>query len=237
MRSLLEVSGLHAGYGGADVLKGISLEVGEGEIAVILGANGAGKTTTMRAISGTISRRGTIRYQGKDISRTSPEQIVRHGLAQVPQGRGTVADLSVEDTLRVGGYVVKDRKQVEMDIQHWYETYPCLAERKKQKAGLLSGGEQQMLAISRALMSRPRLLLCDEPSLGLSPKLTSELFSSLRQISDEMNMAMLIVEQNATIALGIAARGYLIEVGTISASRSAADLVGDDAIRAAYLGL
>jgi branched-chain amino acid transport system ATP-binding protein len=234
--SLLQVSDLHAGYGGADVLKGISLEVAQGEIAVILGANGAGKTTTMRAISGMIARRGTIRFQDRDIARADPEQIVRQGLAQVPQGRGTIADLTVEDNLRVGGHVVKDRKQVEKDMQRWYEVYPRLAERKKQRAGLLSGGEQQMLAISRALMSRPRLLLCDEPSLGLSPKLTSELFESLQQISAEMDMAMLIVEQNATIALGIAARGYLIEVGTISASRSAGELAGDDAVRAAYLG-
>jgi branched-chain amino acid transport system ATP-binding protein len=234
--SLLTVSDLYAGYGGADVLKGISLEVGAGEIAVVLGANGAGKTTTMRAISGTIARRGTIRFQDQDIVKSHPEAIVKLGLAQVPQGRGTIADLTVEDNLRVGGHVVKDRKQVEKDMQRWYEVYPRLAERKKQRAGLLSGGEQQMLAISRALMSRPRLLLCDEPSLGLSPKLTSELFESLQQISAEMDMAMLIVEQNATIALGIAARGYLIEVGTISASRSAAELAGDDAIRAAYLG-
>jgi branched-chain amino acid transport system ATP-binding protein len=234
--SLLEVVELYAGYGGADVLKGISLEVDQGEIAVILGANGAGKTTTMRAISGMISRRGSIRFGDKDITRSDPEAIVRLGLAQVPQGRGTVADLTVEDNLRVGAHVVKDRKQVEADLQRWYEVYPRLAERKKQRAGLLSGGEQQMLAIARALMSRPRLLLCDEPSLGLSPKLTSELFDSLQQISVEMGMAMLIVEQNANIALGIAARGYLIEVGTISASRSAEALAGDDAVRAAYLG-
>jgi branched-chain amino acid transport system ATP-binding protein len=234
--TLLEVSDLRAGYGGADVLKGISLEVGQGEIVVILGANGAGKTTTMRAISGTIARRGSIRYQDRDIAKSEPEQIVRHGLAQVPQGRGTIAELTVEDNLRAGAHVVKDRKQVERDMQRWYDVYPRLAERKKQRAGLLSGGEQQMLAISRALMSRPRLLLCDEPSLGLSPKLTSELFESLQQISAEMDMAMLIVEQNATIALGIAARGYLIEVGTISASRSASELAGDDAVRAAYLG-
>jgi branched-chain amino acid transport system ATP-binding protein len=235
--SLLEVSDLRAGYGGADVLKGIFLEVDAGEIAVILGANGAGKTTTMRAISGTIARRGSIRFRDQDIVRSDPEQIVKHGLTQVPQGRGTIADLTVEDNLRVGGHVVKERKQVETDMQRWYEVYPRLAERKKQRAGLLSGGEQQMLAISRALMSRPRLLLCDEPSLGLSPKLTSELFESLQQISGEMDMAMLIVEQNATAALGIAARGYLIEVGTISASRSASELAGDDTIRAAYLGL
>jgi branched-chain amino acid transport system ATP-binding protein len=233
--TLLEVSTLFAGYGGGDVLHGVDLEVADGEIAVILGANGAGKTTLMRAISGMIDRRGTITYDGQEISRSAPDKIVRMGVAQVPQGRGTIADLSVEDNLRAGAHVRKD-KDVAADIDRWYETYPRLGERRKQKAGLLSGGEQQMLAIARALMSRPRLLLCDEPSLGLSPKLTSELFESLKQINEEMNMAVLVVEQNATIALGIAARGYLIEVGTISASRSAAELTGDDAIRAAYLG-
>jgi branched-chain amino acid transport system ATP-binding protein len=233
--TLLEVSNLFAGYGGGDVLQGVDLEVADGEIAVILGANGAGKTTLMRAISGMIDRRGTITYDGQEISRSAPDKIVRMGIAQVPQGRGTIADLSVEDNLRAGAHVRKD-KDVAADIDRWYETYPRLGERRKQKAGLLSGGEQQLLAIARALMSRPRLLLCDEPSLGLSPKLTSELFESLKQINEEMNMAVLVVEQNATIALGIAARGYLIEVGTISASRSAAELTGDDAIRAAYLG-
>jgi branched-chain amino acid transport system ATP-binding protein len=233
--SLLEVSDLHAGYGGGDVLRSVSLSVDDGEIVVILGANGAGKTTLMRAISGMIDRRGSITFEGGDISKKAPDAIVRLGLAQVPQGRGTVADLSVEDNLRAGAHTRKD-KEVAADLARWYETYPRLGERKKQKAGLLSGGEQQMLAISRALMSRPKLLLCDEPSLGLSPKLTSELFASLKQINEELNMGVLVVEQNATIALSIASRGYLIEVGTISASRSAAELTGDDAIRAAYLG-
>jgi branched-chain amino acid transport system ATP-binding protein len=234
--SLLEISDVYAGYGGGDVLHGVNLTVDDGEVVVILGANGAGKTTLMRAVSGMISRRGSIKYNDHQIGRSSPDSIVRLGLAQVPQGRGTIADLSVEDNLRAGAHVRKDKKEIAADLERWYTTYPRLAERKKQKAGLLSGGEQQMLAISRALMSRPRLLLCDEPSLGLSPKLTQELFVSLKQINEEMNMAVLVVEQNATIALSIAARGYLIEVGTISDSRSAAELTGDDAIRAAYLG-
>jgi branched-chain amino acid transport system ATP-binding protein len=234
--SFLEVSGLYAGYGGGDVLHDVTLEVAEREIVVILGANGAGKTTFMRAVSGMIARRGTVRFEGKDITKAAPDAIVRSGLAQVPQGRGTVADLSVEENLRAGAHVRKDRKQIAGDIEQWYERYPRLAERRKQKAGLLSGGEQQMLAVSRAMMSRPKLLLCDEPSLGLSPKLTSELFQSLKQINEETGMAILIVEQNATIALSIAARGYLLEVGNIAASRSAAELTGDDAIRAAYLG-
>jgi branched-chain amino acid transport system ATP-binding protein len=233
--TLLELAGVFAGYGAGDVLHGVELAVADGEIVVILGANGAGKTTLMRAISGMIERRGSIRFDGREIAKSSPENIVRLGVAQVPQGRGTIADLSVEDNLRAGAYVRKD-KEVASDMERWYETYPRLAKRRKQKAGLLSGGEQQMLAISRALMSRPRLLLCDEPSLGLSPKLTAELFESLKRINEEMTMAILVVEQNAGIALSIAARGYLIEVGSVSLSRSAAELTGDDAIRAAYLG-
>jgi branched-chain amino acid transport system ATP-binding protein len=234
--TLLQVSDVFAGYGGGDVLRGVGLKVADGEIAVILGANGAGKTTLMRAISGTVERRGSIIFDGQELSKSPPESIVRRGIAHVPQGRGTIADLSVEDNLRAGAYVRKDKKEVLADMDRWYETYPRLAERRKQKAGLMSGGEQQMLAISRALMSRPRLLLCDEPSMGLSPKLTSELFESLEQINKETGMAILVVEQNATIALKIAARGYLIEVGTISASHSAAELTGDDAVRTAYLG-
>jgi len=154
----------------------------------------------------------------------------------VPQGRGTIADLTVEDNLRAGAYVRGDKKAVYADMDRWYDTYPRLAERRTQKAGLLSGGEQQMLAVSRAMMSRPRLLLCDEPSLGLSPKLTSQLFESLAAIKKEMGMTVLVVEQNAAIALSIADRGYLLEAGAMAASRSADDLAGDDAIRAAYLG-
>ena len=236
MSGLLSVEHLHAGYGAADVIRGINLEVNHNEIVVILGANGAGKTTTMRAISGMISRRGTVKFDGQDISKAAPDAIVRAGLAQVPQGRGTIADLNVEENLRAGAHVRKDKKEISADMDRWYTTYPRLAERRKQKAGLLSGGEQQMLAVSRAMMSRPKLLLCDEPSLGLSPKLTQELFQSLAAISKEMSMAILLVEQNATIALSIADRGYLIEVGAIAESRPADELANDDAIRAAYLG-
>jgi branched-chain amino acid transport system ATP-binding protein len=234
--SLLEIEDLYAGYGAADVLRGANLTVGEREVVVILGANGAGKTTTMRAISGMIARRGRITFDGNDISKAPAHAIVRMGLAQVPQGRGTIADLTVEENLRAGAHVRNDKAGIAEDIERWYAVYPRLEERRRQKAGLLSGGEQQMLAVSRAMMSRPKLLLCDEPSLGLSPKLTQELFASLSQINKEMDMAILLVEQNATMALGIADRGYLIEVGEVAASRSAAELSGDDAIRAAYLG-
>jgi branched-chain amino acid transport system ATP-binding protein len=234
--SLLEIEDLYAGYGAANVLHGINVTVDSGEVVVMLGANGAGKTTTMRAISGMIQRMGRVTFDGHDISKASPDAVVRLGLAQVPQGRGTIADLTVEENLRAGAHVRKDKKGIADDIDRWFGVYPRLLERRRQKAGLLSGGEQQMLAVSRAMMSRPKLLLCDEPSLGLSPKLTQELFASLAQINQEMGMAILLVEQNATMALDIADRGYLIEVGSIAASRPAAELAGDDAVRAAYLG-
>ena len=232
----LGVRGVSAGYGAGDVLHDVSLDVQPGEAVVILGANGAGKTTLMRAISGTIARRGTVTFDGVDISRSAPYKIVRRGLAQVPQGRGTIVDLTVEENLRVGALTRSDHSQVNADIERWYATYPRLAERRGQKAGLLSGGEQQMLAVSRAMMSRPQLLLCDEPSLGLSPKLTQELFASLKSINEEWKMGMLIVEQNASIALSVATRGYLLEVGAIAKAGDAAELGDSDAVRAAYLG-
>jgi len=232
----LELHDVSAGYGAGDVLHQVSLDVRSGEIVVMLGANGAGKTTLMRAISGVISRRGTILLDGVDVSRARADEIVRRGLVQVPQGRGTFVDLTVEENLRVGALSRRDAVAVNSDIDRWYETYPRLAERRRQKAGLLSGGEQQMLAVSRAMMSRPRLLLCDEPSLGLSPKLTRELFASLEAINKEWDMGMLIVEQNAAIALSIATRGYLLEVGSITRSGDAETLSDSDAVRAAYLG-
>jgi branched-chain amino acid transport system ATP-binding protein len=233
---ILELSSVSAGYGAGDVLHEVSLDVSQGEIVVILGANGAGKTTLMRAISGLIGRRGRITFEGRDITRLAPDKIVRLGLAQVPQGRGTVVDLTVEENLRAGALPRTDRSSVSSDIERWFETYPQLALRRKQKAGLLSGGEQQMLAVSRAMMCRPKLLLCDEPSLGLSPKLTHDLFASLKSIGEELGMAMLIVEQNAAIALGIATRGYLLEVGSIAGAGSADHLRDSDSVRAAYLG-
>lgn len=233
--SLLKIEKLYAGYGAGDVLNGVDLHVDAGEIVVVLGANGAGKTTLMRAVSGMIARRGTAELDGESIVKASADSIVRKGLAQVPQGRGTVVDLTVEENLRAGAHVRKGKGLAD-DLERWYTTYPRLAERRKQKAGLLSGGEQQMLAISRAMMSRPRLLLCDEPSLGLSPLLTEELFASLKLINAELGMAILVVEQNAMIALEIAQRGYLLEVGVLGASRPADAFASDDSIRAAYLG-
>lgn len=232
--SLLRTEGLRASYGQVDVLLGIDIEVNEGEMVVILGANGAGKTTTMRSVSGTVARSGSIVFDGQEIVDENAESIVRMGIAHVPQGRGTFADLTVEDNLRIGAYIRKD--SVESDIQRWYETFPRLGERKSQKAGSLSGGEQQMLAIARALMSRPRLLLCDEPSLGLAPLITQELFGVLKSLNQEKGLSVLLVEQNANLALKVAHRVYLLETGQVVASGSAESIAGDERIRKAYLG-
>jgi branched-chain amino acid transport system ATP-binding protein len=230
----LEIGALHAGYGPVTVLHGLELEVDEGEVVVVLGANGAGKTTTMRAISGMIAREGSITFEGRSITRSSPDAIVRAGIALVPQGRGTFPELSVEDNLRAGAFTRKG--SVDADIARWFEVFPRLNERRTQRAGSLSGGEQQMLAISRALMSRPKLLLCDEPSLGLAPLITAEVFGVLRRLNEEDGLSVLLVEQNANLAMKIAGRVYLIETGRIVASGSAEALSADDSIRKAYLG-
>ena len=232
--SLLSLRDVRAGYGPLEVLHGISLEVEPGEIVVILGANGAGKTTTMRAVSGMIARQGRVEFEGSDITSLSAEKIVRLGVAQVPQGRGTFTELTVEENLRTGAYVRHD--EIEADISRWYEVFPRLAERRTQRAGSLSGGEQQMLAIARALMSRPKLLLCDEPSLGLAPLITQELFEVLKQLNAEEGLSILLVEQNANLALKVAQRVYLLETGNVVASGTAAEIASDDSIRKAYLG-
>jgi branched-chain amino acid transport system ATP-binding protein len=234
--TLLRASGLTAGYGQVTVLHGIDVEVAEGEIVVMLGANGAGKTTTMRSISGTIGRDGTLELAGTDITSASPDSIVRMGVAQVPQGRGTFPELSVDDNLRAGAITRRDSSGVAADMRRWYEQFPRLAERRTQRAGSLSGGEQQMLAIARALMSRPRLLLCDEPSLGLAPLVTQELFGVIERLNREEGLSVLLVEQNANLAMHMASRVYLLETGRIVASGSAAELSADDSIRKAYLG-
>ena len=231
---LLEVHGLRAGYGPVEVLQGLDFTVGADEIVVILGANGAGKTTTMRAISGVIARQGTIRFDGRDIGGSTPDDIVGSGIAQVPQGRGTFTDLSVEDNLRVGGYLRKD--DLQSDIERWFGVFPRLKERRTQKAGSLSGGEQQMLAIARALMSRPKLLLCDEPSQGLAPIIVQEMFRILQRLNLEENVAVLLVEQNANLAMDVANRAYVLETGAIVASGDASAMRDDDTIRKAYLG-
>jgi branched-chain amino acid transport system ATP-binding protein len=232
---LLDVVGLHAGYGPVEVLHGIDLRVLRGEVVVVLGANGAGKTTTMRAISGVLPRKGSITFDGRDIQRASADAVVRCGIAQVPQGRGTFVDLTVDDNLRAGAYVRRDR-EISADLDRWYGVFPRLASRRGQKAGSLSGGEQQMLAIARALMSRPALLLCDEPSLGLAPLVVQELFGMLAQLNRDEHTAILVVEQNASLAMGIAQRAYLLETGQIVASGDAHSMLDDESIRKAYLG-
>ncbi|MEY4230638.1 MAG: hypothetical protein RLZZ362_1487 [Actinomycetota bacterium] len=233
--SMLELSGVRAGYGQVNVLQDLSLALEQGEIVVMLGANGAGKTTTMRAISGMIGRSGHIVFEGVDITRAAPDAIVQAGIAQVPQGRGTFPELSVEDNLRLGAYTRRDH-DIAKDMDRWFGVFPRLMERRQQRAGSLSGGEQQMLAIARALMSRPRLLLCDEPSLGLAPLITKELFEVIQRLNAEEGVSVLLVEQNANLAMHMASRVYLLETGRIVATGSAAELSADDSIRKAYLG-
>ena len=230
----LNVEGLHAGYGPVEVLHDISFTVNAGEIVVILGANGAGKTTTMWALSGIMSRRGSIELGGQQIVRAKPDTILRSGMSLVPQGRGTFTDVTVEENLLAGAYAIKS--SIDDELDRWFDVFPRLAERRRQKAGSLSGGEQQMLAIARAMMSRPKLLLCDEPSLGLAPLLTEELFAKLGELRTEMGMALLIVEQNAGLALELADRAYVLETGIIVAHGTSDELLADDTIRRAYLG-
>jgi len=234
--TLLEVSELRAGYGPVQVLYGIDFVVHDGEVVVILGANGAGKTTTLRAVSGMIPARGRVTFDANPIAGSKPERIARLGIAHVPQGRGTLAELTVEENLWLGAYVRND-DGVDGDIARWYDVFPRLGERRAQPAGSMSGGEQQMLAIARALMSRPKLLLLDEPSLGLAPIITQELFRVLGELNRTDGLAMLVVEQNAGLALGIATRGYVLEAGTIAVSGSADELGTNDDVRRAYLGI
>lgn len=232
---LLKAENLTASYGQIEVLHGISFEVFDNEIAVILGANGAGKTTTIRALSGMVETTGTITFKREDISQLESDAIVRKGVAHVPQGRGTFPELTVEDNLRVGAFIRSDN-EVQNDIQNCYDTYPVLFERRTQTAGSLSGGEQQMLAVSRALMSRPELLLLDEPSLGLAPQIVEALFERFLIMNKDHGTTMLIVEQNAQLALGMADRGYVLEAGEIVLEGSAESLINDEAIIRAYLG-
>ena len=232
---LLKAENLTASYGQIEVLHGISFEVYDNEIAVILGANGAGKTTTIRALSGMVETTGTITFKKEDISEFESDAIVRKGVAHVPQGRGTFPELTVEDNLRVGAFIRSDN-DVQNDIQNCYDTYPVLFERRTQTAGSLSGGEQQMLAVSRALMSRPELLLLDEPSLGLAPQIVEALFERFLIMNKDHGTTMLIVEQNAQLALGMADRGYVLEAGEIVIEGPAKSLINDEAIIRAYLG-
>ena len=233
---LLEVVDLRAGYGLTKVLHGISFGMDEGSITTLLGANGAGKTTTLRALCAMVRPQGEVRFRGERIEGRATEDIVRLGIAHVPEGRGTFVHLSTEENLRLGAYVRKDKASVAEDFDRIYAYFPRLAERRRQQAGTLSGGEQQMLAVSRALMLRPRLLLLDEPSLGLAPLIVRELFEILRAINQREKVSILLVEQNAAMALDLADRAYLIETGRVVLSGSAQDVKNDDAVRASYLG-
>ncbi len=233
---LLSVRGLSAGYGPVQVLTDLELAVAAGEIVVVLGANGAGKTTTLRALSGMIPAKGEVSLDGTSVLGRKPEDLVRMGVAHVPQGRGTFPELTVEENLRVGAFT-RPGDEASADIDRWFEVFPRLKERVHQAAGSMSGGEQQMLAIARALMSRPTLLLLDEPSLGLAPLVTQDVFERIAAVNAELGTTVLVVEQNANLALGIAQRGYVLETGTIVATGTAEELRSDDVVRRAYLGV
>lgn len=236
MSPLLELHNLHVSYGGIQALQSINLAVSAGEVVTLIGANGAGKTTTLRAISRLVqARTGSITYNGRDITRARPDEVVRLGIAQSPEGRRMLARQSVLDNLRLGAYTRRDRAGIEADVAQQFKRFPRLAERRTQLAGTLSGGEQQMLAIARALMSRPRLLLLDEPSLGLAPLVVREIFA----IIDELRAAgitILLVEQNAGLALQHATRGYVLEAGRLTIEGPAQALLNDERVRRAYLG-
>jgi branched-chain amino acid transport system ATP-binding protein len=231
MAALLELNDVSARYGQVTALHGISLTVGEGEIVALLGANGAGKTTTLRAVSGTVRRSGEIVLGGRRLGRTSPEAIARSGVAHVPEGRGIFAELSVWENLRMGAYMVR-RPHFEVVLEY----FPWLETRRAQQAGTLSGGEQQMLALARAFLGRPRLLMLDEPSLGLAPLVTREVFRVVSDLNRKEGIAVLVGEQNAMIALTAAARAYVLETGRVAIAGTADDLKTNDAVRSAYLG-
>ena len=236
MTAILRATGLKAFYGPIEALHGVDFEVEEGGVTALLGANGAGKTTTLRAISAMIRREGGLEFRGRPLSARAPEDVARLGVAHVPDGRGTFTDLTVEENLRLGAYVRRDRAQVKADFERIFEYFPRLSERVKQQAGTLSGGEQQMLAISRALLLSPSLLLLDEPSFGLAPLVVAEIFRILRAINTQERVSILIVEQNANLALDLATRAYLLETGRVVVGGAAADIRADDAVRRAYLG-
>jgi branched-chain amino acid transport system ATP-binding protein len=236
MTAILELRNVDAAYGQTQILKAVNLAVDTGGITALLGANGAGKTTTLRAICNTIVRvSGEIRFDSERIDARATEEIVRLGIAHVPDGRGTFLDLTVEENLRIGAYTRRG-KGIAADLDRLYGYFPCLKERRRHQAGTLSGGEQQMLAISRALMLRPKLLLLDEPSFGLAPLIVQEIFRILRSINRDEGVSILLVEQNANIALELADHAYLIETGCIVAGGPAALIACEDTVRQAYLG-
>ena len=232
---LLELRGVAARYGPLEALHGIDLSVGEGEVVAVLGANGAGKTTTLRAISGTVRTSGDVLFAGKPLSRR-PEAVARAGIAHVPEGRGTFTQLSVDENLRLGAHVRRDRPGVKTDYDRVLERFPILADRRGQAAGSLSGGEQQQLALARALMQRPRLLLLDEPSLGLAPLVVTEFFRVVGELNEQEGLSVLVVEQNAILALASSSRAYVLEVGRVAVAGTSAELQRDESVRRSYLG-
>jgi branched-chain amino acid transport system ATP-binding protein len=233
---LLEVKNLHASYGPTRVLHGIDFGMEEGSITALLGANGAGKTTTLRALCAMVKTSGMVSFAGQPINGRATEDIVRLGIAHVPDGRGTFVNLTTEENLKLGAYTRRDRDAVRSDLERVYGYFPRLRERRAQQAGTLSGGEQQMLAVSRALMLRPRLLLLDEPSFGLAPLIVRELFDILRTVRQTERVSMLLVEQNAAMALDLADHAYLIETGRVVLSGTARDIKSDESVRRSYLG-
>lgn len=234
--AMLEIKDLEVYYGVIQAIKGISFEVNKGEVIALIGANGAGKTTTLHTITGLISpKRGHVIFEGKDITKVPAHKIVSMGMAHVPEGRRVFAELSVYENLKMGAYTRKDKSEIEESLENVYKRFPRLKERRNQMAGTLSGGEQQMLAMGRALMSKPKIILMDEPSMGLSPILVNEIFDIIRSVS-ESGTTVLLVEQNAKKALSIADRAYVLETGKIALSGNAKDLLEDDSIKKAYLG-
>jgi branched-chain amino acid transport system ATP-binding protein len=235
--ALLRIENLHASYGPVRALHGVDVTVEEGGVVAILGPNGAGKTTTLRALCGMVHTSGRIVFDGRSLTGMATERVVRLGVAHVPEGRGTFPALTVEENLRLGAYIRRDAAGVRADIERWYEVFPRLADRRRQLAASLSGGEQQMLAIARALLLRPRLLLLDEPSLGLAPMVTRELFAVLGRVKAEQRTTMLLVEQNANLALELADHAYVLEAGRTVLAGPAAEVKDDEHVRRAYLGL
>lgn len=232
---LLTVDNINVYYGAIHAIKGVSFEVDEGEIVTLIGANGAGKSTTLKTISGLLrAKSGSITFQGKDIGTVTPHQLVRHGLAHVPEGRRVFLQMTVEENLEMGAYV-RQGKHTDDNLDRVFQLFPRLQERRRQVAGTLSGGEQQMLAMGRALMSDPKLLMMDEPSMGLAPILVDQIFEIIRELHKK-GATILLVEQNAQMALSVADRGYVLETGKVVKSAPARDLLQDDAVRAAYLG-
>jgi branched-chain amino acid transport system ATP-binding protein len=236
--NILKIAGLHVAYGGIKAVKGVDLEVNKGELVTLIGANGAGKTTTLKAITNTLPPckvEGTISYMGRPLSGVHSFQIVEQRLAMVPEGRGVFTRMTIYENLQMGAYTRDDRAGIEADIEKWYSVFPRLKERSAQLAGTLSGGEQQMLAMARALMSHPNLLLLDEPSMGLSPIMVEKIFEVIRNVSKE-GITILLVEQNAKLALQAAHRGYVMDSGMITMTGNADDMLHDPRVQAAYLG-